>query len=135
MIKLTRMRNQPIASMLSGVATGAFAGFTGELCEPAPGVAFPTVVVAVAVTVGTLLLWTFALVVVVPLIRAISICASRPSITSVVAKSSGRSESAGVTRYQCPSHIAVITPPNASAAAKKLATTNAPPMPPAARGR
>src|SRR5579864_7218797 len=130
--KLTRMRSQPMAFVLSGATTGIPAGL---VCEFVGGVAVGAVVVGVAVTVGVAVLAALAYVVLGPAVKAKITCASTPSKTSVVANCSGFSERAGVTRYQCPSHMAVMTPPSASAAAKKLAMVNAPPRFAAARGR
>src|SRR5689334_14911890 len=119
----TRIRSQPIAPALRGVTTGTPAGLT---CDPGVGVAADTLVVAVAVTAGVDALLALACVVAGTAIKAMITSASTASSTSVVANRYGFSESAGVTRYQCPSHIAVITPPTASAAAKKLATVKTP---------
>src|SRR5439155_9089774 len=107
--KLTNMRSQLIASVPSGVTTGALAGLT-----PASGVGVAPGTVGVAVTVGDVA-GLFANVVVGPAVKVKITWARTPSSTSVVANSSGFSERAGVTRYQWPSHIAVITPPNAKA--------------------
>src|SRR5437867_9447216 len=132
-IKATKMRNQLITSILSGVTTGALEGL---ICVFGTGVAAEIAVVpeGVLVDITVLLDWECAAVLRPP-VKAKTPCDSTPISTSVVANRSGFSESAGVTRYQCPSHIAVITPPSASAPAKKLPTTNAPAGPDVARGR
>src|SRR5579884_801027 len=131
--KLTRIRIQLMAFELSGVTTGAPSGFT---CVPC---CFVTVEVgaAVACAAGVLTavegLLTYA--VLGPIAREKMTCANTATSTIVVANSKGFSERAGVTRYQCPSHIAVITPPRAKAAAKKLAMVKTPPRLADARGR
>src|SRR6266700_2757362 len=131
--KATRRRSQPIASILSGATTVVSEGLT---CELGTGVAADITVVVVAVTAGvTALLDCDWAAVLSPPVKVKTNCASTPIKTSVVAKRSGFSERAGVTRYQCPSHIAVITPPRAKAAAKKLAMVKMPPRLAEARGR
>src|SRR6266700_4181159 len=131
--KATRSRSQPIASILRGATTVVSEGLT---CELGTGVAADIAVVVVAVTAGvTALLDCDWAAVLSPPVKVKTNCASTPIKTSVVAKRSGFSERAGVTRYQCPSHIAVITPPRARADAKKLPTAKASAGPDAANGR
>src|SRR5437660_3563970 len=125
------MRNQPITSALNGAMTGALGGLTLVL-----GVGVPVAGVGPATTVGV---WEAAGFVAAavdgPAAKAKIIWAIKAIKTTVVAKSSGLSERAGVTRYQWPSHIAVSTPPSAKEAAKKPTTVKMPPTFAAATGR
>src|SRR6202165_6117435 len=130
MTKATNMRGQPIASVLSGVMVGTFAGLA---CGLDVGVAGETAVVAV--TVGVAVLPCECAGVLGVAVKAKMTWARTPRSTSVVANCKGFSESAGVTRYQCPSHMAVMTPPRASAPAKKLPTIKTPARPEEGSGR
>src|SRR5437764_9664359 len=96
--KPTRIRSQPMAPALRGVATGAPEGLTSE---PGVGVAADTLVVDVAeaVTAGVDALLALACVVAGTAIKEMITSASTASNTSVVANRYGFSESAGVTRY------------------------------------
>src|SRR5579883_2450946 len=132
----TAMRSQPIASTLSGVTTGTFDGLT---CVPEVGVGVAAVITAVAVGCaltdvaagGTVL----AAGVIGPPAKVKTPCARIAASTTVTANCSGFSVSTGVTRYQWPSHIAVMTPPSARAAAKNSATVNTPPKTASLSGR
>src|SRR5437764_5887174 len=94
--KLTRIRSQLMTLVPRGVATGALAGLTFGF---GVGVAALITGVAVAVAAGGVD-GLFAYVIVGPARTARITCNNIPSSTNVVAKSSGFSESAGVTRYQ-----------------------------------
>src|SRR6266567_9625720 len=79
MMKLTRMRIQPMASVPSGATTGVPAGLI------AVGVAAETAVVAVAVTVGVIVWLVWAETVLGPAVKVKITCVRTPSSTSVVA--------------------------------------------------
>src|SRR5579883_1379065 len=138
MTRPTAMRSQPIASMLSGVTTGTFAGLTPV---PEVGVGVAAVIAVVVVAVGCALTDVaaggviLAAGVIGPPAKVKIPCARIAASTTVTANYSGFSVSAGVTRYQWPSHIAVITPPSARAAAKNSATVNALPKTASPSGR
>src|SRR5579872_496978 len=119
--KATKMRSQPSALVLSGVTVGTSEGLTVAV----PGVGVTVVTVLVAVAAG-LVADEWGATAGEP-VKAKAASARMPSKTRMAANCNGFSESAGVTRYQWPSHIAVITPPSASAPAKKLPTISAPP--------
>src|SRR5215469_913114 len=100
-IKATRICSQPITSVLSGVTTGVLEGLT---CVLVDGVAAEIAGVAVAADVtAALVAWECAAVLRPPA-KVKTTCASTPIRTSVAANRNGFPESAGVTRYQCPSH-------------------------------
>src|SRR6266571_1464960 len=128
--------------VLIGVLAQLVFTFTGGLSTAAQSQSSNAVtpadiaVVVVAVSAGvTALLDCDWAAVLSPPVKVKTNCASTPIKTSVAAKRSGFSERAGVTRYQCPSHMAVITPPRARADAKKLPTAKASAGPEAANGR
>src|SRR5258707_1813305 len=130
--KATTIRSQLMVFVLRGVTTGTSVGLT---CARGAGVAADTAEVAVAVTAGFAVLLDWDAAMAEPPVKVKASCASTPSSTSVVANCSGFSESAGVTRYQCPSHIAVRPPPSASAQANKLPTVITPARPERGSGR